>query len=470
MSMRIYNTLTRELEDFIPKKKNRISMFVCGPTVYDYAHVGHARLCIIFDIIAKYLRYKGYSVFYVMNITDVDDKIIERAREQKENPVVVARKFENLFLEDMECLFVNSVNFYPRATDFMPEIINQITLLMQKGYAYETETGVYYDISKFQQYGKLSHQSVDDLNKHRIEPDRTKRNLADFALWKKVRNPDELSWDSPWGRGRPGWHIEDTAMTVNILGPTYDVHGGAIELVFPHHEAEIAQAEAATGIKPLVNYWIHAGLVNVRGEKMSKSLKNFITIREALSKTRPEVLRFLFASSHYRSPVDFDLNALAAAANGVISINNALNAITSSKVRERSTQEDREIVMRSDLVKQKFMEAMENDFNTPLAISALFGLVNYINKYISENDEIQSSTKEHIINIFKELGGIFGIIKSSQLENEQIEKLAELILEIRDRARQNKDWVLADEIRKKLADIGIIVEDTSSGRKWRLKS
>ena len=269
--LRIYNTMTRRIEEFKPLKGNRVYMYVCGPTVYDYSHIGHARTYIAYDVIARYLREKGYSVFYLMNITDVDDKIIRRAGERGVNPIELAREYERYFMEDMDALGIQSVNLYARASEYIDEIVDLIKVLMDKEFAYETETGVYFDTSRFKDYGKLSHKRPEELLVHRIEPDPTKKNPADFALWKK-RDKDEIGWDSPWGYGRPGWHIEDTAIILTHFGPQIDIHGGAIELTFPHHEAEIAQAEAATGKKPFVRYWCHTGLLTVGGEKMKRKI------------------------------------------------------------------------------------------------------------------------------------------------------------------------------------------------------
>lgn len=287
--MKLYNTLTREKEIFKPIKENRVKMFVCGPTVYDHSHIGHARTYISFDMIARYLKYKGFSVFYLQNVTDIDDKILKRAQESSSDPQELARKFEEKYTEDMKVLGVENVNLYARATDHIPEIIQQIETLLSKGFAYETENGVYFDESKFSEFGKLSNRRIEDLNVHRISPDSNKRNPGDFVLWKK--KDDEPFWDSPWGSGRPGWHIEDTAISEEYFGPQYDIHGGGLDLIFPHHEAEIAQMESASGKKPMVRYWMHTGFLNVMGEKMSKSLGNFITIKDLLQEYSPEVFR-----------------------------------------------------------------------------------------------------------------------------------------------------------------------------------
>ena len=319
--------MTGNKENFQPIHNNRINLFVCGPTVYDDSHIGHARTYIAFDVVARYLKYKGYSVFYLQNITDVDDKIIQRAAETGASPRSLAKRFEQRYLEDMHALGVTNVNYYARATEHIPEIIGQIERLSELGFAYETETGIYFDESRFEDFGKLSHQNVEDLKKHRIEPDPTKRNPGDFSLWKKRQDGEEVTWDSPWGKGRPGWHIEDTAITETYFGAQYDIHGGAMDLIFPHHEAEIAQMEATSGKKPLVRYWMHTGFLNVKGEKMSKSLGNFTTIRDMLQKYEADAFRFFVLLAHYRSPIDFSEEALEQAQKSLERIRQAAKII-----------------------------------------------------------------------------------------------------------------------------------------------
>jgi cysteinyl-tRNA synthetase len=325
--MKIQSTMTGDKENFQPIHNNRINLFVCGPTVYDDSHIGHARTYIAFDVVARYLKYKGFSVFYLQNITDVDDKIIQRAAEIGASPRSLARRFEQRYLEDMHALGVTNVNYYARATEHVPEIINQIERLSELGFAYETESGIYFDESRFEDFGKLSHQNADDRKLHRIEPDPTKRNPGDFSLWKKRQDGEDVTWASPWGPGRPGWHIEDTAITETYLGAQYDIHGGAMDLIFPHHEAEIAQMEATSGKKPLVRYWMHTGFLNVRGEKMSKSLGNFTTIRDMLQKYEADAFRLFVLLAHYRSPIDFSEEALEQAGKSLERIRQAAKII-----------------------------------------------------------------------------------------------------------------------------------------------
>jgi cysteinyl-tRNA synthetase len=467
--MKLYNTMTGDKEDFKPIKEGRVRLFVCGPTVYDDAHIGHARTYIAFDFIARYLRHKGYSVFYLQNITDIDDKIIRRASESGVSPQDLARKFEKRYLEDMNALGVNMVSLYPRATGHIEEIIDQIKRLIEKGYAYETETGVYFDESKFPDFGKLSHQSPEDLQNHRIEPDPTKRNHADFSLWKK--KDDNPNWDSPWGRGRPGWHIEDTAITETYFGPQYDIHGGARDLIFPHHEAEIAQMEASSGKKPLVRYWMHTGFLNVNGEKMSKSLGNFTTIRDILSKYDPEVFRFFILSTHYRSPIDFSIGALEQSKKSLERIHNMIQVID-----ERLAGAECEPIKTGEGCSQlaaetraKIFEAMEDDFNTPGVLSIIFDLVRDVNRRLAEGiseEGISQKELSDIRELLNEVGCILGVGFVTRKGEDVTGELVELIAEIRQTLRAKKDWALADEIRNKMRDLGISLED-EKGTKGR---
>ncbi|MBU2442517.1 MAG: cysteine--tRNA ligase, partial [Nanoarchaeota archaeon] len=327
MALKVFNTLTRKIEKFVPLKGKKVKMFVCGPTIYDYSHVGHAKTYVQFDIIAKYLRYKGFDVFYLQNITDIDDKIIKRANENNETSKKLAARFEEEYYEDMKSLGVDSIDKYARATDYIPQIIKQIKTLLEKGYAYETKDGVYFEIDKFSEYGKLSHQPLDQIQAGaRVTINEEKKNPADFSLWKKQK-PGEPFWDSPWGKGRPGWHIEDTAITETEFGPNYDLHGGGIDLIFPHHESEIAQMEAISGNKPFVKYWLHTAFLNIRKEKMAKSLGNFLTIRDMLSKWDKKTFRFFFASTHYRTAIDFSDENIEQAKKGLDRINEFIRKV-----------------------------------------------------------------------------------------------------------------------------------------------
>ena len=462
--MKIQNTMTGKKENFRPIHNNRINLFVCGPTVYDDSHIGHARTYIAFDVVARYLNYKGFSVFYLQNITDVDDKIIQRAAETGVSPRSLARKFEQRYLEDMRALGSTNVNYYARATEHIPEIISQIERLSELGFAYETETGIYFDESRFGGFGKLSHQGAEDLEKHRIEPDSTKRNPGDFSLWKKRQDGEEVTWDSPWGKGRPGWHIEDTAITENYFGAQYDIHGGAMDLIFPHHEAEIAQMEAASGKKPLVRYWMHTGFLNVMGEKMAKSLGNFTTIRDMLREYEADAFRFFVLLAHYRSPIDFSEKALEQARKSLERIRQAAKIIEEQleKAAESSAPEQMDPVVA--LARAKFLESMDNDFNTPYALRAVFDLVREVNRRINEKTISQKGLQDASEQL-REFGEILGL-SFCEVGKRPAEKtdaiagnLSELLIETRQKLREKKEWQLADEIRAKLSELDIVIED-----------
>ena len=456
--MKVYNTMTRKKEELKPMNKNRIKMFVCGPTVYDESHIGHGRTYIAFDVIARYLKYKGYSVFYLQNITDIDDKIIKRASEIGVEPLELAKKYESLYFKDMEKLGVTNVNFYARAMEHLTEIINQIQTLLDKGFAYETPTGVYFDESKLEDFGKLSNRNIEDLNIHRVNPDTTKRNPGDFALWKK--RDEEPAWDSPWGKGRPGWHIEDTAITETYFGGQFDIHGGGLDLIFPHHEAEIAQMESATGKKPMVKYWMHTGFLNVSGEKMSKSLGNFITIEELLEEYDPQVFRYFVLSTHYRSPIDFSDEALMQSQNSLKRIHKVMETVDElleSNILNENENDEKYLKLLED-TKKEFLDAMDNDFNTPIALSALFNLIRDINKGINE-EKISKKVFKGIKNLLNEFGDILGLAFSVESVKSDSDELVNILVDVREKLREKKDYELSDEIRSRLKDAGVNLED-----------
>lgn len=451
--------MNRKKEHFNPLKSNRVNLFVCGPTVYDDSHIGHARTYIAFDVIARYLKYKGYSLFYLQNITDIDDKIIKRGQKLGVEPLDLARKYEKSYLDDMTLLGVKNVNLYARATEHITEIIRQIKTLLDKGYAYETSTGVYFDESKFRDFGKLSRRKIEDLNHHRIRPDSTKRNPGDFVLWKKRK--DAPVWESPWGSGRPGWHIEDTAITEEYFGPRYDIHGGGLDLIFPHHEAEIAQMEASSGKKPMVNYWMHTGFLKVEGEKMSKSLGNFITIKELLKDYEPDIFRLFVISTHYRSPIDFSPKTLAQASKNLERIRKLLKNIDEQlniSLPDNPTPK-LQYLEKIESSRKKFIEAMDNDFNTPLALSVILNLVKNVNRDLNSQsipNNMLIKIKDLIIELTTILGFEFQKVESEQYPRDE---LIELITYIRNKLREKKEWELSDEIRSKLGELGIIIED-----------
>ncbi len=444
MDLKIYNTLTRKKEVFKPGKNKQINLFVCGPTVYDLPHIGHAKTYIQFDVIVKYLRSKNYSVFYLQNITDLDDKIIKRAKQQNTTPLKLAREFEKYYHQDEKKLKINSVTKYARATDYINPIVKQVKTLIKKGYAYKTSDGYYYDIKKFKDYGKLSKRTAlgaeDAVS--RIDEGIEKRNKGDFCLW-KFSKPDEPSWNTDLGRGRPGWHIEDTAITETEFGPQYDIHGGARDLIFPHHEAEIAQIEAISGKKPMVKYWMHTGFLTVSGKKMSKSLKNFITVRETLKKHNSNTLRFLYSTSHYRRPIDFSESSLEKAQNSLKRLNNFAEKAQNGK------QDDASLVKKTQ---KKFEKAMNNDFDTPTALAAIFDFIKKANK------NNKAGPKSY--NLLKDINEVFDFFSFTK------EKIPQKVLELadqREQARNQKHFEKADKIRKQIHKLGYQVKDTSQG-------
>ena len=378
MTLRIYNSLSRRKEVF-PHQVSEIRMFVCGPTVYDYAHLGHARTYIAFDIIARYLKYLGYSVNYLMNITDVADRIFDRAKTLNRNPNDLARQYEQAFKEDMQALHVNTIRTYERASDHIPQMISQIKGMIKKGFAYETETGVYFEVNKFPQFGALSQLNHEELSLRRFELCSTKKNPEDFSVWRKQESGP--AWDSPWGRGRPGWHVEDTAISMEFFGDTYDLHGGASELMFPHHEAEIAQAEALTGKSPFVKYWLHTGLLTVGGRKMSKSLGNVVRIRDALKEYSAQELRWYFATFHYREPVVMTTSALKKAREELRSLSKNIETFRKNSHGQGTTR-NRHLNQLTIKLERNFRKRMDDDFDTPNALKALSDYAAHISNLV----------------------------------------------------------------------------------------
>ena len=449
--MDVYSTLTRSKEDFVTINKNRVNLFVCGPTVYDDAHIGHERTYISFDTIKRYLEYKGYAVFYIQNITDIDDKIINRSKESGIPAGELARKFEKRYIEDMNKLNVNGVNLFARATDHVDEILDQIQRLIDKGFAYETEDGVYFEIDKFPEFGKLSNRNVEELESHRDLAETTKKNPQDFALWKKRVGVDEPTWPSPWGDGRPGWHIEDTAITEYYFGPQYDAHGGGLDLIFPHHEAEITQMEAVSGKAPMVKFWLHTGFLNVNGEKMSKSLNNFITIRELLEDWDAETFRFFVLSTHYRSPIDFSKDSLHQSEKSLDRIRKYYELLDVEVTEDFDS--DYEVL---DKWSAEFFDSMDDDFNTPKAIAAIFGL---INDSKNELDDLSGEDKIAIKAFLDDAAHIFGVSFELEEVNAGSDDLLELISEVRSELRANKQYELSDKIRDNLQSLGYEIND-----------
>jgi cysteinyl-tRNA synthetase len=452
MVIRVYNTLHRKKEEFIPRDGKRVRIYVCGLTPYDYAHLGHAKTYVAFDVIIRYLKYRGYDVFYVQNVTDVEDKLLNRAKEIDKNPLKIADRFFNEALEDFDALKIQRADLYPRVSDHIEDIIAFISQLIEEGYAYESQGNVYFAIKKFKDYGNLSNQSVEDIiSGARVEPDETKKNPIDFALWKKAKE-GEIFWESPWGRGRPGWHIECSVMSTKYLGVPLDIHGGAIELAFPHHENEIAQSEAYYK-KEFVTYWLHTGVLTVEGEKMSKSLGNFTTIKDLLQEFNPLAVRLFLASIHYRSRMDFSRESIESAKKSLERIYNARKKLEDAlKTPGEGTSDFENAVEKT---RTAFETAMDNDFNAPEALAVYFDFIREINK------SAKNANKEQLLvakKLFKDIGNVFGVLEEGRdeaLEND----LIQLIIDIREDARKRKDFETSDTIRAKLREIGIILED-----------
>jgi len=480
MGLKVYNFLTRRKEEFVPLHEGRVGMYVCGPTVYDHAHLGHAKTYVSFDVIVRYLRYLGYKVRYVQNITDVghlldtgEDRILKGARREKLEPMEVAEKYTRSYFEDMDALGVVRPDISPRASGHIPEQIELVKKLLEKGYAYEVNGSVYFSVEKFPEYGKLSRRKIEELREGaRVEVNPEKRNPLDFALWKRAEPGHILRWPSPWGWGYPGWHIECSAMSMKYLGETFDIHGGGIDNIFPHNECEIAQAEAATG-KQFVRYWLLTGTLTVDGVKMSKSLGNFITLKEAFKRYSPLTVRFFLLNSHYRSPVDFSEGAMKAASRGLERLHRAVGEVRRRLKSTGSEATDEAFVAMLEEYKGRFLEAMDDDFNTPVALSALFEMTKDVNALLSSEEEIGRGTLKAIDGLYRELGGkILGIIPDELPEEKALgleRDLIELLIEIRQRLREAKRWDLADEIRARMADLGITLEDGPEGTRWRVR-
>ncbi|AEC52171.1 cysteinyl-tRNA synthetase [Pyrococcus sp. NA2] len=472
MSLKVYNTLTKRKEEFKPIREGEVRMYVCGPTVYDYPHLGHARTYIAFDVIRRYLEHKGYTVLMVMNFTDIDDKIIRRARETGEDPKELAEKFIKVFLEDMNALKVKPADIYPRVTEHIGDIIDFIKKLEEKGYAYEGKDGVYFEVQKFKEYGKLSGIKIEELRKGaRVEPGEGKKNPEDFALWKKAK-PGEPKWDSPWGEGRPGWHIECSVMSSKYLGESFDIHGGGNDLIFPHHENEIAQSEACFGHE-WVRYWLHTGFVMVKGEKMSKSLGNFVTVRELLQRYSPEVIRFFVLQKHYRSPLDYSEEGLQHAKNNLERLYNTLENIRIAMERAELAytwdEDDYEVYEAIKNARKKFYEAMDDDFNTAEALKAVFEVSNAINKYLTEKERPKEAILRKALEFFKVVSEIFGIFEDyfKEEKREIEEELIKVLVDVRSQLRKEKRFDLADKIREELRRLGIQLEDRGQETVWK---
>jgi cysteinyl-tRNA synthetase len=500
MTVHIYNTLSRKKEPFIPVENGKVTMYVCGMTVYSDAHIGHARTYVAFDVIRRYFEYKGNKVLYVQNITDVDDKIIVAANKEGIAPLAYSQRFTDRCLTDLDTLGVRRADLYPKASEAIPEMIQMIEQIIQRGYGYVADGDVYFSVEKFSDYGKLSGQNIAEMKKGaRIEPGEQKRNPLDFALWKKAK-PGEPVWSSPWGAGRPGWHIECSAMSCSILGPTFDIHGGGMDLQFPHHENEVAQAEAATG-KQFARYWMHIGLLTINGEKMSKSIGNIINIKDLLQTRDAEILRMFFTQAHYRSPPDFSEKALADIEKGrerLYRVKERLEEYAKGASHQTPSlpmlqEPEKQYMTTIKELQEEFEEAMDDDFNTPKAFASLFEFVNKSNRFFEQHPKANPEICNHALDVYLRIGSVLTLFqptthslkkKETEItsalqellqscgktsETPTIDALLQALLVAREDARKKKDYKTADDIRKNLEQLGFEIQDTTNGPVWRKK-
>ncbi len=492
MGLELYNSLTRNKEEFKPLNKGRVGMYVCGPTVYDHAHLGHAKSYVSFDILVRYLRYLEYDVTYIQNITDVghltddadegEDKIAEAATKEKKHPMAIAEYYTKSFFDDMDKLNCVRPDISPRASGHIVEQIELVKTLLEKEYAYEVNGSVYFDVSKFEDYGKLSGRKVEEmLAGTRVEVSPDKKSPADFALWKKAEPNHIMQWPSPWGMGFPGWHLECSVMAMKYLGETIDIHGGGLDNKFPHHECEIAQSEAANGVQ-FVRFWVHNNMVTFDGQKMSKSLNNFITLKQAFSGSHerltksydPLAVRQFVLNGHYRSPLDFSDAALFAALSGSKKISETVQALRRKIAAAQEGEIDSEVQEQLKQLKEKFEAAMNDDLNTSIALSIIFELVRLTNTLL-EDGSATAETLGAVDELFSKLGGdVLGVVKDDYVQNGTVngvvtDKLVSVLIEQRNEAREDKDFVKADNLRDKLDEVGIVLEDKPDGTTWRMK-
>jgi cysteinyl-tRNA synthetase len=483
MVLKIFNTMSGKLEKFKPLHDKQVGLYVCGPTVYDWAHLGHARTYIAFDVVVRWLEFKGYSVFYIQNITDVghltdntaEDKIVKRAIENEVEPMQLVEFYIREYFKDLDMLGVKLPDISPRATSHLLDMIESIQILLEKGYAYEINGNVFFDVSKITDYGKLSKIKLDEvLEGTRYEVHQDKENSKDFALWKRAKADSILKWWSPWGFGFPGWHIECAIMGLKYLGNKFDIHGGARDLIFPHHENEIAQSESLTGEKPFVKYWMHTGFLNINGEKMAKSLGNYITVRDALKKYSAEAIRLFVMSTHYRNEINFTDKRLH---DSEVSLNRLYNTLEVLEIvkKDAENRESNNLECKlSEKVKklrQEFVNVMDEDFNTPKALAVLFEISKEINKLVIQSKNINEKTLELVYEIYKELGetlGLFQQKKNKEIEKKIVTDLVQILFDLREELRNKKDYKLSDKIRMRMKKAGLVVEDTAEGPKWKL--
>ncbi|WP_101847072.1 cysteine--tRNA ligase [Halobacillus sp. Marseille-P3879] len=464
MSIKVFNTLTRTKEPFIPLEKDQVKMYVCGPTVYNYIHIGNARPAIVFDTVRRYFEYKGFEVKYVLNFTDVDDKLIKAANELGEEVPDIANRFIQAYKEDVGALGVKEAVHHPRVTENMDEIIQFIEGLIEKGFAYESGGDVYFRTRSFDEYGKLSHQSIDELRSGaRIEVGEKKEDPLDFTLWKEAKEA-EITWDSPWGKGRPGWHIECSAMAKKYLGDTIDIHAGGQDLTFPHHENEIAQSEANNG-ESFARYWMHNGYINIENEKMSKSLGNFVLAHDLVQKYDPQVIRFFMLSVHYRHPINFSDELMAGAKSSFDRIRNAFDNLQHRRGTSLNLTDDHDQWL-NEITKQKqqFVLEMDDDFNTANAISVIFELTKAANLYL-QSEQTHTDVIDQFIETLEELTSVLGL--QLKQDDELLDEEIDALIEERKQARKDRNFARADEIRDDLKARNIILEDTAQGTRWK---
>jgi len=471
--LKIYNTLSGTKEEFIPLRKGHVGIYVCGPTVYDFFHIGNARPFLIFEVLRRYLKFKKYNVKYVSNFTDIDDKVIKKANELGMKFSEVAEKYIQEYFQDADCLNIGRADIYPRATEHISDIIDFVKKLEEKGFAYSVDGDVFFDVNRFEEYGKLSNQNLEEIRAgERIQVDDRKRNPYDFVLWKKAKE-NEPSWDSPWGKGRPGWHIECSVMSTKYLGESFDIHAGGADLIFPHHENEIAQSEALSG-KIFAKYWLHNGYLKIDNKKMSKSLGNILKIRELCEKYDGSVIRHFLLSAHYRSPLNFSEEQVEQSKNSMDTLINIIYNLEFFKKQGRLTKEmrpeDKELLDKKVEMESKFVEAMDDDLNTPVALSTLFLLAKSVNIYLNDNELKNEEIMNEILGFYKKYGSdILGLKFSSKKETNTIleDKEVDKMISDRELARKNKEWQKADKIREQLKSMGIILEDTAEGIRWK---
>lgn len=466
--LKLYNTLTKKIEEFNPIDPNEVKFYVCGPTVYDYFHIGNARSFVMADIVRRYLEYKGYNVKFVMNLTDVDDKIIKKANEEKRTTNEVTGDYINAFFADITKLRIKKATVYPKATEHMNVIIDLIKKLEDKKFAYNKDGNVFYDVKHFNEYGKLSGKNIEELEVGaRIDVNEDKKDPLDFALWKKAKE-GEPYWESPWGKGRPGWHIECSAMSCKHLGETFDIHAGGSDLIFPHHENEIAQSEAANN-KPFVKYWLHFGFLNINEEKMSKSLGNFFTAREVLKKYSAEAVRLFFSQAYYRGPLNFSEELLASAEKGLEKINNLVDKVN-AEINKGNTGNKVELDFKHFY--QKFEEAMDEDLNTSQAVAVIFDFVKEVNRIIASSESVDvnfyNDVKTFLTKTAENVLGIVDFNKTTAGDDKLVNDLIELLITLRTEAKQNKNYQLSDTIRDRLKELGVVLQDGKDGTSYKI--